>query len=40
MGYLWDPEKAKANYQKHGVYFADAVYMNVNSTEKRDEKRI
>lgn len=25
MGYLWDPKKAKANYQKHGVYFADAV---------------
>ncbi len=27
MGYLWDPKKAKANYQKHGVYFADAVYI-------------
>ncbi len=21
----WDPEKAAANYEKHGVHFADAV---------------
>jgi hypothetical protein len=25
MGYEWDPEKAKANYRKHGIAFADAV---------------
>jgi uncharacterized DUF497 family protein len=25
MRYQWDLEKAKSNYKKHGVYFADAV---------------
>lgn len=25
MEYEWDPEKAKANAEKHGVRFADAV---------------
>jgi hypothetical protein len=25
MRYQWDLEKAKPNYKKHGVYFADAV---------------
>jgi len=25
MRYQWDPEKAKHNYKKHGIYFADAV---------------
>lgn len=25
MDYQWDPNKAKANYQKHGIYFSDAV---------------
>ena len=25
MNYLWDPNKAKSNYKKHGVRFADAV---------------
>ena len=25
MGYEWDPEKARANYRKHGIAFADAV---------------
>lgn len=25
MGYAWDPDKAKANYRKHGIAFADAV---------------
>lgn len=25
MEYEWDPKKAKANFQKHGVLFADAV---------------
>ncbi|HEV7767513.1 MAG TPA: BrnT family toxin [Thermoanaerobaculia bacterium] len=23
--YEWDPDKAAANYRKHGVHFADAV---------------
>lgn len=25
MGYQWDPAKARANFAKHGVSFADAV---------------
>jgi len=25
MNYEWDPNKAKSNYTKHGVRFADAV---------------
>ncbi len=25
MGFEWDPAKAKSNYRKHGVLFADAV---------------
>jgi uncharacterized DUF497 family protein len=25
MYYEWDPNKAKSNYKKHGVRFADAV---------------
>ncbi|HJR80746.1 MAG TPA: BrnT family toxin [Anaerolineales bacterium] len=25
MNYEWDPKKAKSNYKKHGVRFADAV---------------
>ena len=25
MNYEWDPNKAKSNYKKHGVRFADAV---------------
>lgn len=25
MSYEWDPKKAKSNYKKHGVKFADAV---------------
>ena len=25
MNYEWDPNKAKSNYKKHGVWFADAV---------------
>ena len=25
MNYQWDPNKAKSNYKKHGVKFADAV---------------
>lgn len=25
MSYEWDPAKARANFKKHGVYFADAV---------------
>ena len=25
MNFQWDPNKAKSNYKKHGVRFADAV---------------
>ena len=25
MSYKWDPAKARANFAKHGVHFADAV---------------
>ncbi|MCB1032589.1 MAG: BrnT family toxin [Acidobacteria bacterium] len=25
MEYEWDPEKARKNYRKHGVSFADAI---------------
>lgn len=25
MSYEWDPNKARSNYKKHGVRFADAV---------------
>jgi len=25
MNYTWDPRKAASNFEKHGVYFADAV---------------
>jgi uncharacterized DUF497 family protein len=25
MNYEWDPNKARSNYKKHGVRFADAV---------------
>jgi len=25
MEYEWDPDKAEANLQKHGISFADAV---------------
>ncbi len=25
MNYQWDPNKAKSNFKKHGVKFADAV---------------
>lgn len=25
MNYKWDPNKAKSNYKKHGIRFADAV---------------
>jgi uncharacterized DUF497 family protein len=27
MNYKWDPKKAASNYRKHGVYFADAVFV-------------
>ena len=25
MNYTWDPQKATGNFEKHGIYFADAV---------------
>jgi uncharacterized DUF497 family protein len=25
MNYVWDPKKAKSNFKRHGVHFADAA---------------
>ena len=25
MKYQWNPDKARANYKKHGIYFSDAL---------------
>jgi hypothetical protein len=25
LGYEWDPAKARANFEKHGIHFADAA---------------
>jgi uncharacterized DUF497 family protein len=40
MSYEWDPNKAKANYKKHGVKFADAagVFEDENAITIEDEK--
>ncbi len=27
MNVLWDPEKAKTNFQKHGIRFSDAEFV-------------
>ncbi len=39
MGFEWDPAKAKSNYRKHGVRFADAVAAleDENAVSVRDE---
>jgi uncharacterized DUF497 family protein len=39
MGFEWDPAKAKSNYRKHGVRFADAVAAmeDDNAISVRDE---
>lgn len=39
MNYEWDPKKAKSNYKKHGVKFADAVgvFEDENAITIQDE---
>jgi uncharacterized protein len=39
MSYEWDPKKAKSNYKKHGVRFADAVgvFEDENAITIQDE---
>ena len=39
MSYEWDPDKAKSNYKKHGVKFADAVavFEDENAVTIEDE---
>jgi len=39
MNYEWDPNKAKSNYRKHGVRFADAVgvFEDENAITIQDE---
>ena len=36
MNYEWDPNKAKSNYKKHGVRFADAVGVFEDEHENED----
>ncbi len=39
MNYEWDPNKAKSNYKKHGIRFADAVgvFEDENAITIQDE---
>ncbi|HLO16493.1 MAG TPA: BrnT family toxin [Anaerolineales bacterium] len=39
MDYEWDPNKAKSNYKKHGIRFADAigVFEDENAITIQDE---
>jgi uncharacterized DUF497 family protein len=39
MNYEWNPNKARSNYKKHGVRFADAigVFEDENAITIRDE---
>lgn len=41
MNYEWDPNKAKSNYKKHGVKFADAVgvFEDENALTIEDEHK-
>lgn len=40
MNYEWDPNKARSNYKKHGVQFADAVgvFEDGNAITIQDER--
>lgn len=47
MTYEWDPNKAKSNYKKHGVRFADAVgvfedenAITINDEHEREDRLI
>ena len=37
MNYEWNPNKARSNYKKHGVRFADAVgvFEDENARERK-----
>jgi uncharacterized DUF497 family protein len=39
MNFEWDPNKAKSNYKKHGIRFADAVgvFEDENAITVQDE---
>ena len=41
MNYEWDPNKAKSNYKKHGVRFADTVgvFEDENAITIEDEHK-
>jgi hypothetical protein len=46
MHYQWDANKAKANFEKHGVMFADAIgvfddpiALNMEDPDAEDEQR-
>jgi uncharacterized DUF497 family protein len=41
MNYEWDPNKAKSNYKKHGIKFADAVgvFEDENAITIQDEHK-
>jgi uncharacterized protein len=41
MNYEWDPNKARSNYKKHGIRFADAVgvFEDENAITIQDEHK-
>ena len=41
MNYEWDPNKAKSNFKKHGIRFADAVgvFEDENAITIQDEHK-
>lgn len=39
LNFEWDPKKNESNYNKHGIYFEDAIYIFLNMTfEQQDER--
>jgi uncharacterized DUF497 family protein len=42
MNYDWDTDKAKSNYKKHGIRFADAagVFEDENAITIQDEHKL
>lgn len=40
MSYEWDPAKARANFEKHGIHFADAARaLTMRDPFSEDEER-
>lgn len=39
MEFEWDEEKARINFDKHGVRFEDAIYIFENQTIERQDTR-